>query len=249
MDLSDDQLLRYSRQIFLPEIDMEGQVKLIKSKVLIIGAGGLGAVSAPILCAAGVGNITLVDDDHVEISNLPRQLAYTSDDVGESKVVCLAARLKQLNPDCEITVISKRLIGEELEKLVSAQDLVLDGTDNFESRHVHNRACCKVKIPLLTAAVTQFSGQLSLFDYLEGTPCYDCLYSSFFAEGEGNNCAENGVLGAASSMVASMQALEATKWLAMGDSAVRYKLLTLDLKSLKWHSAKIVADPECRTCQ
>lgn len=246
MELTDEQLMRYSRQIFLPEIDVQGQTNLMNSSVLIIGAGGLGSITAPLLCAAGVGHITLVDDDEVELSNLPRQLAYKESDVGLSKVASLAKRLKEINSNCQVEEIHKRLSGDELINVIKKHDLILDGTDNFESRHIHNKACFEAKKPLLTAAVSQFSGQLSLFDFAENAPCYDCLYSD--TQGEENNCAQNGVLGAAASMVASMQALEATKWLAMMESQVLNKLLFVDMNRLVWNKANILVDPECSTC-
>jgi len=238
--------MRYSRQIFLPEIDVLGQTKLMNSSVLIIGAGGLGSITAPLLAAAGVGSITLVDDDDIELSNLPRQLAYKESDVGLAKVTSLAARINEINSSCQVETINERLVGDELINVIKKHDLILDGTDNFESRHVHNKACFEAKKPLLTSAVSQFSGQLSLFDFAENTPCYDCLYLD--TQGEENNCAQNGVLGAAASMVASMQALEATKWLAGMETQLRHKLLFVDMNRLTWNKADILADPQCTTC-
>lgn len=247
MELTDQQLMRYSRQLFLPEIDIYGQTRLLNSDIVIIGAGGLGSISAPLLCAAGVGKIILIDDDHIELSNLPRQLSYREDDIGALKVERLKNRLSELNSDCRIEVITTRLSEDKLEQVLVNKDIVLDGTDNFASRYQINKACHKTKTPLLSAAVTQFAGQLVLFDYQAQTPCYECLYSD--TSDEQNNCAENGVLGAAASIVASMQALEVTKYLAGMDCSVRHKLLSLDLKTQRWHSAKVAADPACPVCK
>ena len=245
-ELDDHELLRYSRQIFLPEVDVEGQLKLNQSHVIVVGVGGLGSITAPLLSASGVGKLTLIDFDEVDVSNLPRQIFYRETDVGQLKVDCLAGHINAQNSQTKIEKVTSRLKQEEFQELFESADLVLDGTDNFATRHIINRACFSTKTPLLSAAVTQFSGQVILFDYESFSPCYECLYADNSVEE--NNCAENGVMGPAASLVASTQALEAQKFLLDMAVASRNTLISLNLKSLSLHKAKLTRDDECVVC-
>ena len=244
--LNDDLLLRYSRQIFLPDVDVDGQERLLSSHVLIMGVGGLGSLSAAYLAGAGIGKLTLVDDDKVDITNLHRQLLFAEHDVGILKVKAAKQRLMSINQNCDIHIISDRLSQKQLEELLFDVDLLLDGTDNFESRLMINRACHRLKKPLLTAAVTQFSGQLSLFDFAEQTPCYQCLYPK--VDEVENNCAENGVLGPSAGIMASWQALHAMKYLLGIRVESLHQLMLIDMLGGKSRNIAIQADPNCKLC-
>ena len=244
--MDDELLLRYSRQIFLPEFDVAGQERLLKSHVLIFGVGGLGSLSSAYLAAAGVGKLTLVDDDHVEMSNLHRQLLYTESDNGILKVDAAKKRLVQMNSDCEINSINSRLEQAQLQKVLQGVDMVLDGTDNFSSRLLVNQACQETQTPLLCAAVTQFSGQLSLFDFSTNSPCYACLYPD--VEDDDNNCAENGILGPAAGVMASWQALHALKYLLAYEVESLHRLILMDMLSGRSRNITIIRDPNCKIC-
>lgn len=244
--LNDDDLLRYSRQIFLPEVDVEGQQRLIQSHIVIVGVGGLGSISAPLLSASGIGKITLVDFDTVDISNLSRQIFYRENDVGRLKVDCLADHIQAQNTKIVLESVATKLNQEEFQALFDKADMVLDGTDNFATRYLINRACFASKTPLVSAAVTQFSGQVILFDYASSSPCYECLYADNATED--NNCAENGVMGPAASLIASFQALEAQKFLLNMPVTSRNTLISFEMKSLSLHKAKLSQDQQCKVC-
>ena len=245
-ELNDEQLLRYSRQIFLPDVDIEGQLKLSQANVVIVGVGGLGSITATLLAAAGVGKITLVDFDSVGVSNLPRQVFYREADVGRLKVDCLATYIQQQNSEIQLEKVAIKLSQIKMQTLFEGVDLVLDGTDNFATRYLINRACFMTKAPLLSAAVTQFSGQVILFDYKTLAPCYACLYADDGVDE--NNCAENGVMGPAASMVASLQAIEAQKFLIGLPVTSRNTLISLDMKSITLHKASLSRDDTCDVC-
>lgn len=174
--MNDEQLLRYSRQIMLPQIDVTGQEKLQASRVLIIGMGGLGSPVAMYLAAAGVGHLVLVDDDVVELSNLQRQIAHSSSDIGLNKVDSAKQTIQGLNPEIKVTTFCKRLNEEELFDEVSAADVVVDGTDNFSTRFALNKASVKSKTPLISGAAIRMEGQVSVFNKTPSSPCYRCLY-------------------------------------------------------------------------
>ncbi|MGH1541847.1 MAG: HesA/MoeB/ThiF family protein [Arenicella sp.] len=246
MELTDQQLLRYSRQIFLPEIDVAGQERLLASHIVVVGAGGLGSMSAPMLAAAGVGKLTLIDFDRIDLSNLARQIPYDEASIDQLKVEKLAERIQQQNRDCELVTIAEKLSQQQMQNVFADVDMVLDGTDNFTTRHTINRACYSVKTPLLSAAAAQFSGQLALFDYVAGSPCYDCLYSN--SGDDDNNCANNGVLGPVVAWLASMQALEAIKFLTGMPVASRHHLVTVDTKNVRMHTVALSVDNECSVC-
>ncbi len=245
--MNDQQLLRYSRQIMLPQIDVEGQQKLLNASVLIIGTGGLGCPAAMYLAAAGIGHITVYDDDKVDLSNLQRQIAHTTDDIGMEKVFSTLNTVKKINPDTQVTARAERLEGEPLYKEVEAADIVLDCSDNFTTRFAINRACVENKTALVSGAAIRFEGQVAVF--LPGqidSPCYNCLYQD---EGEDRqNCANNGILAPVTGIVGSIQATEAIKLvLGIGESLVG-RLLLLDALTMEWHSMILKKNNNCPTC-
>ena len=208
--MNDQELLRYSKQIMLPQIDIEGQQKMNDSTILIIGMGGLGSPTALYLAAAGVGHIVIADFDQVELSNLQRQIIHNTSDIGEDKVNSAKAKLFDLNPNIKVTVANEIMHSDNLSSLIKDVDIVLDGTDNFESRFEINKACVECHKPLISAAVIRFEGQISVFKgYEVDQPCYQCLYSE---EGSGReSCVENGVLAPIARLVGIIQALQAIK--------------------------------------
>lgn len=245
--MNDDQLLRYSRQIMLPEFDVAGQQSLLDARALIIGLGGLGSPSALYLAAAGIGSLTLVDHDTVDVSNLQRQIIHDQDSVGRTKVESAAARIAALNPDTRVDRIAARLDGPELIDVVAEADVVLDGTDNFMARYAVNAACVRCKTPLVSGAAIRLEGQVTVIDpRRDDAPCYRCLYGD--AGDEALNCAENGVAAPLVGIVGSVQAMEAMKIIAgVGESLAGY-VLHLDAKRMEWRKFKLTKDPDCPTC-
>lgn len=244
--MEDQQLLRYSRQIMLPQIDVEGQEKLLASRILIIGMGGLGSPVAMYLAAAGVGHLVLVDDDEVELSNLQRQITHSTDDIGLKKVDSAKATIKGLNPEIKVSGYTKRLNNKELNAEIVSADVVIDGTDNFESRFAINEACVKNNTPLVSGAAIRMEGQVSVFNKTPLSPCYHCLYKD---EGElDTSCSNNGVLSPVVGIIGSIQATEAIKLLLdIGDS-LDGKLLLLDALYMEWRTLKLKKDPSCPVC-
>lgn len=245
--MNDHQLLRYSRQIMLPQVDIAGQQRLLDSNVLIIGAGGLGSPAAMYLAAAGVGRITLYDDDQVDLTNLQRQIAHGTDDIGTDKVVSTQKTLKNINSEVNVIAHNTRLEGEALHAEVAAADIVLDCSDNFSTRFAVNRACVENRTPLVSGAAIRFEGQVSVFTPgLNNSPCYNCLYQS---DGEElQNCARNGVIAPITGIVGSMQALEGMKLLMKVGEPLVGRLLILDGLSMEWHSLRLKRNPVCPTC-
>jgi adenylyltransferase/sulfurtransferase len=245
--MNDEQLLRYSRQIMLPQIDVAGQEAIIASRVLIIGLGGLGCPVALYLAAAGVGELVLADFDEVDVSNLQRQIAHGHDDLGALKVDSAAASIKQINPDAKVTCITERLEGDALLEQVDFATLVVDCSDNFTTRQAINRASVQTKTPLVSGAAIRLEGQVAVFDSRhEDSPCYHCLYS---VDGDENlTCSENGVLAPLVGVIGSVQALEALKVLADFGRPLRGRLLMLDAFSMDWRTLRLRRDPECSVC-
>lgn len=245
--MNDQQLLRYSRQIMLPQVDIGGQQKLIDAKVLIIGAGGLGSPASIYLATAGVGQITLYDDDRVDLSNLQRQIAHYTSDIGTDKVISTRNTLKNLNPDIKIVARRERLEGNLLEHEVGQADAVLDCSDNFATRFAINRACVNRKTPLVSGAAIRFEGQVSVFTPGRGnSPCYNCLYNS---DGEElQNCAHNGVIAPITGIVGSIQALEAMKLIMGVGETLTGRLLLLDGLTMEWNTMTLRKNPACPTC-
>ncbi|PJI47218.1 MAG: molybdopterin-synthase adenylyltransferase MoeB [Pseudomonas sp.] len=245
--LTDNELLRYSRQILLPQIDVDGQLRLKDSRVLIVGLGGLGAPVALYLAAAGVGELHLADFDTVDLTNLQRQIIHGTDSVGVGKVDSAIARLTALNPDVKLVAHRQALDADSLDATVAAVDLVLDCCDNFGTREAVNAACVAAKKPLVSGAAIRLEGQLSVFDpRREESPCYHCLY------GHGSEaeltCSEAGVVGPLVGLVGSLQALEALKLLAgFGDPLVG-RLLLIDALGTRFRELRVKRDPQCAVC-
>jgi len=245
--MNDQELLRYSKQIMLPQIDIEGQQKINDSTILIIGMGGLGSPTALYLAAAGVGHIVIADFDQVELSNLQRQIIHSTSDIGDDKVNSAKAKLLELNPNITVTVANEIMHSDNLASLIKDVNIVLDGTDNFESRFEINKACVECHKPLISAAVIRFEGQISVFKgYEVDQPCYQCLYSE---QGDGReSCVENGVLAPVAGLVGTIQALQAIKVLLGLGEQLCGELLLIDGLDLSFRKVKIVKDPECPIC-
>ena len=245
--LSDDELLRYSRQILLRQVDIEGQLKLRQSRVLIVGLGGLGSPVALYLAADGVGELHLADFDRLDLTNLQRQIAHDTASVGMHKVDSAMARLSALNPLIKLVPHRVAMDVDTLEAAVSAVDLVLDCTDNFAVREAVNAACVAAVKPLVSGAAIRLEGQLSVFDpRVETSPCYHCLY------GHGSEaeltCSEAGVLGPVVGMIGSLQALEAIKLLAGFGEPLIGRLLLVDALSSRFRELKVKRAPACAVC-
>lgn len=245
--MNDNQLLRYSRQIMLPLCDIAGQQKLLAAHVLIIGAGGLGSPASMYLAAGGVGNITLYDDDVVDLSNLQRQIAHHTPDIGMDKVISSKQTLNKLNPDVKVTAVKQRLTGEQLDFEVKNADVVLDCSDNFASRFAINKACVEHQTPLVSGAAIRFEGQLSVFTPgTNNSPCYNCLYHDIGEELQ--NCATNGVIAPITGIVGSAQALEAMKLIMAIGETLSGRLLLIDGLTMEWQTMKLRRNPDCPTC-
>lgn len=246
--MNDEQLLRYSRHILLDEIGIEGQAKILAAHALLIGAGGLGSPAAMYLASAGIGRITLADDDTVDLTNLQRQILHTQDRIGQAKALSGQTALAQINPEVTVEPITERLADEQLDALVANADVIVDCCDNFATRHAVNRACIKHRKPLVSGAAIRFSGQLSVFDPRhENAPCYHCLFPEN-TEIEETRCAVMGVFAPLTGIIGSMQAAEALKLVSgVGTPAVG-RLLLLDGLTMEWRSVKYSKDRNCPVC-
>ena len=243
--MQDDDLLRYSRQILLADVGTEGQQRLLDAKVLIIGAGGLGSPVGMYLAAAGVGDISISDFDTVDLTNLQRQIAHTTQDIGCAKAESLATRMRGLNPHVAIHPINHSLEGEALIEATRRADLVLDCSDNFTTRFTVNAACVKTGTPLVSGAAIRMEGQVATFLNDGSGPCYRCLYRE---EGEDEDtCSTTGVLAPVVGVIGSLQATEALKVL-MGLPSLDGQLLIADLKTMDWRKMKLRRDPSCAVC-
>ena len=254
--LSDQQLLRYSRQIFLPEIDHAGQQRLAAARVMVLGLGGLGSPAATYLAGAGVGQLVLVDPDKVDLSNLHRQILHRSTGVGLAKTESARRSLHALNPEIDIVTHETRLTGQALVEAVRGVDLVVDGTDNFESRFELNRVCVAERRPLVYGAVVGMEGQASLFRAdRDDSPCYACLYRDLEAHPDATrpsssweNCTGQGVLGPVAGIVGCIQATEALKLLLGIGNSLAGRLLLVDARSMEFHWFELRKDPGCPVC-
>jgi adenylyltransferase/sulfurtransferase len=245
--MNDQDLLRYNRQIMLPEIDIAGQEKLLNSTALIIGLGGLGCPVALYLAAAGVGTLILADDDTVELSNLQRQIAHGTADIGKLKVESAASSIHALNPTTRVETITTRLTHDTLTELLARVDIVIDGTDNFSTRFVINDACLATHTPMVSGAAVKLQGQVMVVDpNQENTPCYRCLYQQ--ATDEGLNCAENGVAAPVVGIIGTIQAMEALKLLAGFGASLAGYLLVFDAAQMDWRKLKLPKNPACLAC-
>lgn len=248
VSLDDTRLMRYARHILLDEFGIEGQERILASRVLVVGAGGLGSPAALYLAAAGVGHMVLADDDVVEISNLQRQILHNMASLGRPKADSGHDALLALNPDTTVEALVRRLDESALRELAAQADLVLDCCDNFATRHAINRACVATSTPLVSGAAIRFSGQISVYDLRDPqSPCYHCLFPEADDVHE-LRCATTGVLGPLVGMVGSVQAAEAIKLLAgMGESLLG-RLLSVDALRMQWHTIRFGRDPACAVC-
>lgn len=246
--MTDEQLLRYSRHILLDVLGIEGQERILASHALIVGAGGLGSPAALYLASAGVGKITLVDDDTVDFTNLQRQILHTQARVGMAKAESGKLALTAVNPEITVISLQQRLSGDALDALVATADIVLDCTDNFATRHAINRACVHHRKPLISGAAIRFDGQISVYDMRrDDSPCYHCL----FPEGEDVEevrCAVMGVFAPLTGIVGTMQAAEALKLAAGIGESLSGRLLLLDALEMEWRTVKFRKDPGCTVC-
>ena len=246
--MTDDQLLRYSRHILLNEIGIEGQERISNGHALVIGAGGLGSPVALYLGSAGVGHITLVDDDTVDLTNLQRQIAHTTVRVGEPKVTSAQAAIAAINPDVVVSTIQTRADAELLDTLVAQADVVLDCCDNFATRQAVNVACVKHRKPLVSGAAIRFDGQISVYDSRdEASPCYACVFPPD-ANFEETRCATMGVFAPLVGIIGSMQAAEALKLLSGAGQSLAGRLLMLDGRSMEWNDIRLPRNTSCVVC-
>jgi molybdopterin synthase sulfurylase MoeB len=244
--LTDTEMLRYSRQISIKAIDIDGQEKLKLAKVLIIGAGGLGCAASQYLAVAGVGEITLVDFDTVELSNLQRQVLHHDANIGQPKVESAKQALIQLNPLITLNAINALLNDNEINALVSQHSLILDCTDNMAVREQLNKSCFEHKIPLVSAATIRMEGTVTVFDYQQDSPCYQC-FSALFGEQQ-LTCVEAGILAPVVGMIGCIQATEAIKIIAGIGQALTGKLLMIDAMTMEFRQMRLPKQPQCKIC-
>ncbi len=246
--MDDNQLLRYSRHILLPQIGIEGQERLLAARALVVGAGGLGSPAAYYLASAGIGTLVLADGDTVDLTNLQRQILHAVDAIGIAKAESGRATLGRINPECRVVPQVERLADERLDEEVAAADVVLDCSDNFATRHAVNRACVKHGKPLVSGAAVRFDGQVAVFDSRRPeAPCYECL----FPEGEDAEevrCAVMGVFAPLTGIIGTVQAAEALKLLIGCGETLAGRLLLLDGLRMEWRSVTVPRDPNCVVC-
>ena len=247
--MSETELDRYSRHIMLREIGGQGQSKLRKAKVLVIGAGGLGSPVLSYLSAAGVGTIGVIDDDLVSLSNLQRQVLFDEDHLDYPKVFAVKDKIKKLNPFIEILPFNRRLTEAEAEVLFIEFDLIIDGCDNFLTRQIANLACVKLKKPLISGAISQWEGQVSLFNETKKSACYSCIFPVQPADGLAPNCAEGGVMGALPGIIGSVMASEAIKNITGVGENLNNKLLIFDALNSEFNKINVSKNPNCEICK
>lgn len=246
--MNDKQLLRYSRHILLPQVEYAGQEKLTESHALVIGAGGLGSPVALYLAASGVGTLTICDFDEVDLTNLQRQIIHTTQSVGINKAVSAQQTLYEINPEVTVQTVEKRSTEAELSALVKAADVVIDCSDNIETRYAVNRTCYTEKKPLVSGAAVRFEGQVTVFDFRsEVSPCYHCLFPETGGE-ENLRCADNGVFSPLVGMIGTAQAAEALKCLMGIGENLQGRLMMLDALTAEWRTIKFARDPACLVC-
>lgn len=246
--MNDEQLLRYSRHIMLEGFDYEGQQRLLASKVLVVGLGGLGSPVAMYLASAGVGELWLADYDEVDLSNLQRQIAHGMADIDRPKVTSAAETLQGMNPDTRLELVFEKLTGQFLLDAVDKVDLVVDASDNFATRFELNQACVAAKKPLVSGAAIRSEGQVIVFDSRNAaSPCYRCLYDDGSSDSH-LSCSESGVLAPLVGVIGSVQAMEAIKLLTGFGDVLIGQLLILDGKVMEWRKLKVPKDPACPVC-
>ena len=246
--MNDDQLLRYSRHILLDEIGIEGQERLLASRALIIGAGGLGSPAALYLGSAGVADLVLVDDDEVDLTNLQRQIAHSQERVGQPKVHSARSAIHALNREVRVEALQSRADPALLDRLVPQADVVLDCSDNYATRHMINAACVRHRVPLVAGAAIRFDAQISVYDpRRDDSPCYACLFPPDAAPEE-TRCSTLGVFSPLVGIVGSLQAAEALKLLTEVGTSLAGRLLMLDARSMEWSQMKLSRHPDCPVC-
>lgn len=247
--LSDAELDRYARQIILPAFGGAGQARLRAAHIAIIGAGGIGCPAITYLAAAGVGRLTIIDDDRVELSNLHRQPLFTDADIGALKAEVAAEAAQRINPHIDAVAVPTRLDESNAQALLAGASLILDGCDNFGTRIAVNRAAVALQIPLLSAAIGAFEGQVALYEgWRAGQACYACLVGND-PDREGINCAETGVMGALAGMIGTMAALEAVRALTGWGSSLTGRLAIVDMLDRRWREVGVPEDPDCPICR
>ena len=246
--MNDDQLLRYSRHILLPQLGIEGQEKFRRAHALVVGAGGLGSPVALYLAAAGVGTLTICDGDAVDLTNLQRQIVHRSDAIGVSKAESARQTLATINPEVKVNALAERVTGARLEELVAGSAIVLDCSDNFATRHAINRACVAHRKPLVSGAGVRFDGQVAVFDLREAqSPCYHCLFPEH-GDNEDMRCAVVGVFAPLVGIIGATQAAEALKLIAGIGESLNGRLLLLDSLAMEWRTVRLERDPACAVC-
>lgn len=246
--MNDAQLLRYSRHILLPQIDVDGQERLLAARALVVGAGGLGSPAALYLASAGVGTLALADGDTVDLTNLQRQILHRESALGQAKVESGRLRLREINPECRVIPLDERLDDKRLAEEVALADVVLDCTDNFATRHAINRACVAQRKPLVSGAAIRFDGQIAVFDARrDDAPCYHCLFPEA-QDVEEVRCAVMGVFAPLTGIIGSMQAAEALKLIVGCGASLAGRLLLLDGLAMEWRSIAVPHDPACPVC-
>ena len=246
--MDDRQRLRYSRHLLLNEFGEEAQERLLAARALVVGAGGLGSAALMYLASSGIGHITVVDGDRVDLTNLQRQVVHRDDSIGKPKAASAAATLSALNPEIRVEALDERAGPERLLALVRSADVVLDCSDNFATRHALNRACVAARKPLVSGAGIRFDGQVAVFDLRrDDSPCYHCLFADDAREAE-ERCATMGVFAPLVGVIGTFQALEAIKLVAgIGDSLAG-RLMLFDALASRWHEVRLARDPQCRIC-
>ena len=246
--MNDNQLLRYSRHILLPQIEYAGQEKLTQSHALIVGAGGLGAPAALYLAASGVGRLTICDFDEVDLTNLQRQIIHTTQSVGINKAVSAQQTIYEINPEVTVQTIQQKSTEAEFTKLADEADVVIDCSDNFATRYTLNRVCLAFRKPLVSGAAVRFEGQVTVYDFRhEDSPCYHCLFPDTGSDQE-TRCAENGVFAPLVGMIGTTQAAEALKLILDIGESLQGRLLLLDALTMEWRRIKFARDPKCAVC-
>lgn len=244
--MDDDTLMRYSRQVLLRDVGVEGQEKLAAASVLIVGVGGLGSPVAMYLASAGVGRLVIADPDEVELSNLPRQPLYREGDVGADKVGTARRALGEWNSATTVECLKERMDAERLAQYAKDVDVVADASDNFETRFAINRACHALKKPLVSAAVIRMEGQVCVFTYRDDEACYQCLYPPGGADEE--SCARSGILGPVAGVAGCLQATEAVKLICGAGRVLSGRMLVFDALDMEWREIGLRRDPRCKVC-
>lgn len=246
--MNDNQLLRYSRHILLPQVSYEGQNKLVNSHALVVGSGGLGSPVALYLAASGVGTLTICDFDVVDLTNLQRQIIHTTQSVGINKAVSAQQTIYEINPEVVVNTIQQKSTEDNFAELISKADVVIDCSDNFDTRYTLNRLCVKLKKPLVSGAALGFEGQITVYDMRSNSsPCYHCLFPD---NGEDTDlrCATNGVFAPLVGIIGTTQAAEALKLLMGIGESLQGRLLLLDALAMEWRTIKLSKDPACIVC-